>query len=130
MKKVSLVKETSQCLTKVSAGKDCGCAAPLPPVSTEFEPLYYVAKLGLWICWTDNRLKILKQCYVFNGIVLRVHKEQINPVWISYWHEELYIMIYETFDTIFTITAPLKRIGFMSVSSHSNLGSLHQENTF
>lgn len=47
MKKVPLLQETSQSLTKVSAGKDCGCACPLPPASTTFEPPYYVAKLSL-----------------------------------------------------------------------------------
>lgn len=41
-------------------------------------------------------------------MVLIVHKGQMNPSWISYLHEELYIRMYETFDTIFTIIAPLK----------------------
>lgn len=50
-------------------------------------------------------------------MVLIVNKGQINPAWISYLHEKLYIMMYETFDTIFTFMAPLKGIGFMSVSS-------------
>lgn len=50
-------------------------------------------------------------------MVLTVHKGQINPARISYLHEELYIMMYETFDTISTIIAPLKGIGLMSISS-------------
>lgn len=54
---------------------------------------------------------------MFNDMVLTVHKGQINPARISYLHEELYIMIYETFDTLFTIIAPLKGIGFMRASS-------------
>lgn len=32
---------------RVSAGKDCGCAALFPPAPTAFESPYYVAKLGL-----------------------------------------------------------------------------------
>lgn len=54
---------------------------------------------------------------MFNDKVLIVHKGQINPAWISYLHEELYIMMYETFDTIFTVITSFKGIWFISISS-------------
>lgn len=40
-------------------------------------------------------------------------------------HEELYIIMYEASDVIFTVTVPLKDIGFMLVSSKVQIWALY-----